>query len=112
MTGPLLRTVRQREQTFVKGIDGKPLFSDLYGMYTVPLNELKPILKVSVQGGKSGVVNKTTVELTAQDDNVHEVCSAKGRIFNNMLYVQYVHLTNAKPIHDRQTLPLIREDVT
>jgi hypothetical protein len=25
----------------------------------------------------------------------------KGRIFNNLLYVQYAHLTNAKPIHKR-----------
>jgi hypothetical protein len=60
-------------------------------MYTVTLNELKPILKVSVQGGQSGVVNKTTVESTTQDDNFHEVYSAQGRIFNNMLYVQYIH---------------------
>jgi hypothetical protein len=34
------------------------------------------------------------------------------RIFNNMLYVQYIHLTKVKPIHMRQTHPLIRADVT
>jgi hypothetical protein len=31
-----------------RGLDGKPLFSALYGMYTVTLNELKTILKASV----------------------------------------------------------------
>jgi hypothetical protein len=29
-----------------------------------------------------------------------------------MLYVRYVHLTKAKPIHKRQTRPLVREDIT
>jgi hypothetical protein len=42
-----------------KGLDGKPHFSSLYGMYTVTLNELKAIPMVSAQAGQSGVVNKT-----------------------------------------------------
>jgi hypothetical protein len=29
------------------------------------------------------------------------VYSAKGRILSNMLYMRYVHLTKAKPIHKR-----------
>jgi hypothetical protein len=29
-----------------------------------------------------------------------------------MPYVRHVHLTKAKPIHKRQTHPLVREDVT
>jgi hypothetical protein len=36
---------------FCKGLDGKELFSTLYGMYVVTLNELK----VRVQAGQSGV---------------------------------------------------------
>jgi hypothetical protein len=40
------------------------------------------------------------------------VYSAQGRIFSNMLYVRYVHLTKAKHIHKSQTHPLVREDVT
>jgi hypothetical protein len=36
----------------------------------------------------------------------------KGRIFNIMLYVQYVHLREAKHIHKRQRHPLVRKDVT
>jgi hypothetical protein len=39
------------------------------------------------------------------------VYSAKATIFNNMLYVRYVHFTKAKHIHKRQAHPLIREDV-
>jgi hypothetical protein len=39
-----------------KVLDGKPLLSALYGMYTVKLNELKAFLKVSAQAGQSGVV--------------------------------------------------------
>jgi hypothetical protein len=37
---------------------------------------------------------------------------AQGRIFNNMLYVQYILLTKAKPICKRQTRPLVKEHVT
>jgi hypothetical protein len=40
------------------------------------------------------------------------VHGAQGRIFNNMLYVRYVHLTKAKLIHKREIHPLVRKDVT
>jgi hypothetical protein len=53
---------------FCKALDGKPLLSVLYGMYAITLNELKAVLEVSAQAGKSGAVNKTSVESTAQDD--------------------------------------------
>jgi hypothetical protein len=49
-------------------LDGKPLFSNLYGTYTVTLNELKAVLKVSAQAGQSGAANKPSVESRAQDD--------------------------------------------
>jgi hypothetical protein len=48
-----------------KALDVKLLFSTLCGMYTVTLNELKAILKVSAQAGQSGVVNKILVESMA-----------------------------------------------
>jgi hypothetical protein len=51
-------------------------------MYTVTLNELRAILKVSVQAGQSGVVYKTSVESMAQDD-FQEVKRCKGHIANN-----------------------------
>jgi hypothetical protein len=40
------------------------------------------------------------------------VYSVKSRLFNNMLYVLYVHLTKAKIIRKRQTHLLVREDAT
>jgi hypothetical protein len=43
-----------------KGLDGKPLFSAIYNMYTVTLNELKAILKVRAQPGQSGVMKNIT----------------------------------------------------
>jgi hypothetical protein len=49
----------ENRATFQKGLDGKPLFNSLYGMYTVTMNELKTFLRVSVQAGQSGVMKKT-----------------------------------------------------
>jgi hypothetical protein len=57
---------------FCKALNRKPLFSPLYGMYAVTLNELKAVLKVCAQEGQSGAVSKTTVETTAQDDDFQE----------------------------------------
>jgi hypothetical protein len=45
-----------------KAVHGKPLFSVVYGMYIVTLNELKAVLKVCAQAGQNGVVNITSVE--------------------------------------------------
>jgi hypothetical protein len=64
-------------------LDGKPLYSTLYGMYAVTLNELKAVLKVSAETGQSDAVNKTSVELTAQDGKFQEVKRCKGHISNN-----------------------------
>jgi hypothetical protein len=52
----------------------------LYGMYTVTLNKLRAILKMSVQAGQSGVVNKSSVESTAQDDDFRGVKRSKSQI--------------------------------
>jgi hypothetical protein len=51
-------------------------------MYTVTLNELKAVLKVSAQAGHSGAVNKTSLESTAQDDDFQKVKRRK-RHFSN-----------------------------
>jgi hypothetical protein len=40
------------------------------------------------------------------------VCSANGRIVNNLLNGRYVQLAMARHIHKRETHPLVREDVT
>jgi hypothetical protein len=58
---------------------GSRFFSALYGIYTVTLNELKAVLKVSAQAGQSGGVNKTSLESTAQSDDFREVKTRKRR---------------------------------
>jgi hypothetical protein len=63
-----------------KAINGKPLFSALYGMYTVILNELKTVLKVRVQAGQSGILNKASLDSTAQGDDFREVKTCKRHI--------------------------------
>jgi hypothetical protein len=50
--------VRRKSVNICKGLEGKPLFSPLYGVYTVTLNELKADLKVSAQERQSGVITK------------------------------------------------------
>jgi hypothetical protein len=52
-------------------------------MYAVTLNEPKTVLKVSVQKGQSGAVDKTSVESMAQDDDFQEVKRHKRHISNN-----------------------------
>jgi hypothetical protein len=59
------------------------LFSAVYGMYTVTLNELKAVLKVSAKAEQNGVVNKTSVEPIAQDDDFQEVKRCKRHVTNN-----------------------------
>jgi hypothetical protein len=49
-------------------------------MYAVTLNELKAVSKVSAQAGQSGVVNKVSVESTAQDDDFQAIKRRKRRI--------------------------------
>jgi hypothetical protein len=58
----IVKSAEENRANFCKLPDGKPLFSAFCGMYTVTLNELKAVLKVSAQAGQSGGVNKTPVE--------------------------------------------------
>jgi hypothetical protein len=72
-----VNSAEENRANFYKDLDGKLLFSVLYGMYTVTLNELKAVLKVGIgeiccPEGQSGAVNKTSVESTAQDDDFWE----------------------------------------
>jgi hypothetical protein len=65
---------------FCIGLDGKPFLSALYCMYTVTLNELKAVFNASAQAGKSGAVNKTSMESTAQDDDFREIKRRKREV--------------------------------
>jgi hypothetical protein len=75
----IVNSAEENRANFCKIIVGKPLFSALYGMNTVTLNELKAVLEVSAQAGQSGGVNKSSVESTAQNDDSREVKTRKGR---------------------------------
>jgi hypothetical protein len=48
----------ENRANFSEALDGKLLFSALYSMYTLTLNELNAVLKVSVQACLTVVVNK------------------------------------------------------
>jgi hypothetical protein len=74
--------VEVNKAKFYKFLDGKLLFSALYGMYTVTLKELKAVLMVYAQAGQSGAVNKTSVESKAQEDNFQQVKRCKRHISN------------------------------
>jgi hypothetical protein len=67
-----VNSAEENRANFCKVLERKPLFSALYDIYTVTLNELKAVLKVNTQGGRSGAVNKTSLESTAQDDDFQE----------------------------------------
>jgi hypothetical protein len=49
----IVSTAEENRQNFCKVVNGKNLFSALYGMYTVALYELKAVLKASTPEGHS-----------------------------------------------------------
>jgi hypothetical protein len=52
-------------------------------VYTVTLNKLKAVLKVSARAEQSGAVNRTPVESTAQDDDFLEEKRRERHISND-----------------------------
>jgi hypothetical protein len=58
----IVSSAEENRANFCKILKGKPLFSALYGIYTLTLNELKAVLKVKAQAGKCGAVTKTSLE--------------------------------------------------
>jgi hypothetical protein len=79
----IMNSGEENRANFCRALDGKPLFSALYGIYTVTMNELKAIMKVSAQAGQSRGVNKTSVESRAQNDDVWEVKMRKRQYSDN-----------------------------
>jgi hypothetical protein len=75
----IVNGLEENRAIFCKFLDGKPLFSALYGMYTVTLKELQAVLKGNTQTEQSGTVNKTSLDSTAQDDDFQEVKRRKRR---------------------------------
>jgi hypothetical protein len=80
-----INSTQENRENFYKGIDGKPLFSVLYDMYTATLNEMKAALKVSGEAGQSSAVNKTSVKTTMAQGNFQKVKGCKSHVSNNTL---------------------------
>jgi hypothetical protein len=49
----IVRAAEDKCESFCKALHGKPLFSALYGTYTMTLDELKGVLKASSQAGQA-----------------------------------------------------------
>jgi hypothetical protein len=79
----IVSSAEKNRANFCKILNGKPLFSALYGTYTLTLNELKAVLKVKAQAGKCGAVTKTSLELAAHDDDFQKVKRDKRHISND-----------------------------
>jgi hypothetical protein len=66
-------SAEENRANFCKILEGKPLFSALYVIYTLTLNKLKAVLKVKAQAGKCGAVTKASLKSAAHDDDFQEV---------------------------------------
>jgi hypothetical protein len=54
----IVRSAEENRANFCKILKGKPLYSALYGIYTLTLNELKAVLQVNAQAGQCRAVTK------------------------------------------------------
>jgi hypothetical protein len=91
----IVSSAEENRANFCKILKGKPLFSALYGIYTLTLNELKAVLKVKAQAGKCGAVTKTSLELAAHDDDFQEVKRRKRHISNDTSQTAKKSITSA-----------------
>jgi hypothetical protein len=80
----ILSNAEENRASFSKILEGKPLFSALFGIYTLTLNELKVILKVNAGAGQSGTVTIISLESTVHNDYFKEVKRRKRHISNNI----------------------------
>jgi hypothetical protein len=55
----IVSTIEDNRASYCKALSGKPLYSALYGSYTVTLTELKGLLKASVRTQESGPTNSS-----------------------------------------------------
>jgi hypothetical protein len=62
----IVNAVEGNGESYCRGLHGKPLFSALYGTYTVTLDELKALLKASTLADQTNSP-KATGQETTQD---------------------------------------------
>jgi hypothetical protein len=55
----IVNAAEENGASYCKGLYGKPLFSALYGTYTVTLHELKAVLKASTLAGQTNLPKTT-----------------------------------------------------
>jgi hypothetical protein len=65
----IVSTAEEKRQNFCKVLNGKNLFNALNGTYTVPLHELKAVLKASTPAGQF----KSPKPTATQEDGFKEV---------------------------------------
>jgi hypothetical protein len=53
----IVSSAEENRESYCQALHGKPLFSALYGTYTVTLNEMKNVLKASSQAGQTKQVD-------------------------------------------------------
>jgi hypothetical protein len=72
----IVHTAEENEASFCKALTRKPLFTDLYGTYTVTLGELKAVLTMST-AARQTKVPKSTGQQSTQEDGFKEVRRCK-----------------------------------
>jgi hypothetical protein len=77
----IVSTAEENRQNFCKVLNGKNLFSALYGTYTVALHELKAVRKATAPAGQS----KTPKSAATQWDGFKEVRGRKRHSTNDTI---------------------------
>jgi hypothetical protein len=91
----IVSRMEENRANVCKILEVKPLFSALYGIYTLILNELKGVLEVNAQAGKCGAVTKISLESAAHDDDLQEVKRRKRLISNDTSQTAKKSITSA-----------------
>jgi hypothetical protein len=76
----IVNTAEDNRDSYCKALSGKILFSVLYGIYTVALNELKSLLKASNSAGGTATANESLKP--TQEDGFKEVRRRQRRSTN------------------------------
>jgi hypothetical protein len=74
----IVNAAEENGAIYCKGLHGNPLFSALYGTYTVTLQELKAVIKVRTLTDQTNIP-KTTGQQTNKEDDFQEVRRRKRR---------------------------------
>jgi hypothetical protein len=64
----IVNTAEENGTSYSKGLRGKPIFSDLYGTYTVTLQELKAVIKATTLADQTNIPKTTGQQANKEDD--------------------------------------------